>query len=157
MHFFRFLARSRTKINPKGILLSQAGMTLIEIMIVLVIVATMGTIIVNKVSGQLSKAQVNQAKILLSEVGKSLEQYNIDCGNFPTSDQGLQALVSAPSGGRTCPNWGPEPYRKSVPRDPWNHDLIYQSDGTKFILKSLGKDGQEGGEGLNKDISSEDL
>ncbi len=136
---------------------NEKGMTLIEIMIVLIIVATMGTIVVSKVSGQLGKAQVNEAKILIGEVGKTLEQYNLDCGTFPTTEQGLAALVSPPTGGRTCPNWGPEPYRKSVPRDPWNHDLSYQSDGSKYSIKSLGKDGQEGGEGLNKDISSDDL
>ena len=139
-------------------LLDNAGMTLIEIMIVLVILGTMGTVLITKVIGSLGKAKVNQAKILIGEVGKSLDQFYTDCGFYPATEQGLDALVSAPTSGRTCSNWGPEPYTKKKPKDPWGHDLIYtSSDNAHYVLKSLGADGVEGGEGINKDISSEDL
>lgn len=130
-------------------------MTLVEIMIVVVIVATMGTVIVNAVRKQLDKARVRQAQILITEVGKSLDQFYTDCGFFPTTDQGLQALLQAPAG-RTCTNWGPDAYVKKLPKDPWNHELAYTSDGTKYTLKSFGADGQEGGSGIAADISSEE-
>lgn len=131
-------------------------MTLLEIMIVLVILGSMATILVTQVSKSLEKSRVQQAKILIAEVGKALDQFNTDCGFYPTTDQGLQALVTAPAG-KTCSNWGPESYIKRVPKDPWKHDLIYTSDSQKYIVKSLGRDGQEGGDGYNADISSEDL
>ncbi len=133
---------------------SEAGMTLIEIMIVLVIIATMGTVIITQVKKQFDKARVNQAKILIAEVGKNLDQYNLDCGAYPSSEQGLNALLQSPG---SCANWGPEPYLKKMPKDPWGHELIYSSDGTKYTVKSLGQDGKEGGDGLAKDISSDDL
>ena len=136
---------------------NQRGMTLLEIMIVLVILGSMATILVTQVSKSLEKSRVQQARILISEVGKALDQFNTDCGFYPTSDQGLQALVTAPAG-KTCSNWGPESYIKRVPKDPWKHDLLYTcADGQHYILKSLGRDGQEGGDGYNADISSEDL
>lgn len=136
---------------------NQRGMTLLEIMIVLVILGSMATILVTQVSKSLEKSRVQQAKILISEVGKALDQFNTDCGFYPTTDQGLAALVTTPAG-KTCSNWGPESYIKRVPKDPWKHDLIYTCpDGQHYVLKSLGRDGQEGGDGYNADISSEDL
>ncbi|MBK9293371.1 MAG: type II secretion system major pseudopilin GspG [Oligoflexia bacterium] len=134
---------------------NQKGMTLIEIMIVLVIIATMGTVLVTQVNKQLEKGRMNQAKILIAEVGKNLDQYNLDCGAYPTTDQGINALLTPPGSG--CANWGPEPYLKKMPKDPWNSELSYSSDGSKYILKSYGKDKKEGGDGYNRDISSEDL
>jgi len=131
-------------------------MTLIEIMIVLAIIAGMATVIVSQVSKQFAKAKVNQARILISEVGKSLDQFYTDCGFYPDSGQGINALLQAP-GGRTCSNWGPEPYLKKAPKDPWGGDLIYSSsDGLKYTLRSLGADRQEGGDGVKTDISSDD-
>jgi general secretion pathway protein G len=142
----------------KDIVKNQRGMTLIEIMIVLVILGSMAGILVVKVSDSLKKSRVQQAKILISEVGKALDQFNTDCGFYPTSDQGLQALVTTPVGGKTCSNWGPEAYLKKLPKDPWRNDLVYTcTDGQHYILRSLGADGKEGGEGFNADISSEDL
>ena len=136
---------------------NQRGMTLLEIMIVLVILGSMAAILVTKVSGALAKSRVQQAKILISEVGKALDQFNTDCGFYPTTDQGLQSLVQAPGGGRTCTNWGPESYIKRVPKDPWRNDLVYScTDGQHYVLKSMGADGKEGGDGFNADISSED-
>ncbi len=136
---------------------NQKGMTLIEIMIVLVILGTIGTVLVTKVIGNLKKARFNEAKILISETGKALDQFYTDCGFYPTSEQGLNALVQNPTG-RACPNWGPESYLKRVPKDPWNNPLAYTcSDGLHYVIKSFGADRQEGGEGFNADISSEDL
>jgi general secretion pathway protein G len=135
---------------------NQRGMTLIEIMIVLAILGSMAAFIGKTVSGALAKSKVREASILISEMGKALDQFNTDCGFYPTTDQGLDSLVHAPAG-RTCANWGPEAYLKKVPNDPWNHPLVYTcTDGQHYVLKSLGADGQEGGDGYNKDVSSED-
>ena len=137
---------------------NNRGMTLIEIMIVLLILGRMAGILVTKVMSSLAKARVNQAKILISEIGKALDQFNTDCGFYPTTDQGLQGLITSPGGSRACPNWGPEAYIKKLPKDPWGTELIYACpDGSHYTLKSLGRDKKEGGEGLDADISSEDL
>lgn len=142
----------------RNLLKNQRGMTLIEIMIVLVILGSMASVMVVQVSKSLAKSRVQQAKILISEMGKALDQFNTDCGFYPTTDQGLQSLVTAPVGGKTCSNWGPEAYIKKLPKDPWHNDLIYTcTDGQHYTLKSLGADGREGGEGFNADISSDDL
>ena len=142
----------------KDFVRNQRGMTLIEIMIVLVILGSMAGILVVKVSDSLKKSRVQQGKILISEVGKALDQFNTDCGFYPTTDQGIQALISTPVGGKTCSNWGPESYLKKMPKDPWKNELVYScTDGQHYILKSLGADGKEGGEGFNTDISSEEL
>jgi general secretion pathway protein G len=145
--------------KPMKSVKNNRGMTLVEIMIVLVILGSLATVLITKVTKQLSKARVQQAKILISEVGKALDQFNTDCSFYPTSEQGLQALVTAPAaGGKTCSNWGPESYLSKIPKDPWKHELVYTcTDGQHYVLKSYGADGVEGGDGLNADISSEDL
>src|ERR1700722_6702138 len=113
-----------SKLFRKAIIRNQSGMTLIEIMIVLVILGSMAGILILKVSDSLKKSRVQQAKILISEVGKALDQFNTDCGFYPTTDQGLQALVTTPVGGKSCSNWGPEAYLKKLPKDPWRNDLV---------------------------------
>ncbi len=139
------------------ILKSQRGMTLVEIMVVLIILATLSTVLIRTVTGALNKAKFNQAKILIGEIGKALDTYYADCNSFPTTDQGLEALLHQPTSGKPCPNWGPEAYMPKKPSDPWGRDLVYTSDGLTYKLKSFGKDGQEGGEGAGRDVSNEDL
>ncbi len=134
--------------------LNQKGMTLIEIMIVLVIIAGLAGVLVTTVAGRLKAARIKEARILIQEVGKALELYNADCGSYPSSESGLQALVEDPG---DCPNWGPDPYLKKIPKDPWQGDLTYEKDGGDYILMSYGSDGNEGGTGDAKDISSDDL
>ena len=133
--------------------LNEKGMTLIEIMIVLAILAGLGGIIVNRVTSSLKKARVKNAQILITELGKSLDTYYTDCGKYPSELDGLINDLG------DCSNWGPEPYlgkKKSVPRDPWENEFIYESDGASYELISLGEDGKEGGKDYAEDISSED-
>lgn len=131
---------------------NNKGMTLLEIMIVLVILGTLIAALATRVQGQLKKANVKQAKIMISEIGKALDMYFTDCNNYPSTEEGLQALVQAPS---SCPNWGPEPYQKKINKDPWGSDFIYESTGNNYVLKSLGSDRREGGTGDASDISSD--
>ncbi len=135
--------------------MSQFGFTLIEIMIVLVILGGLMAILGSKMVGALNKARAKEAYIQIKEISKQLDQYNIDCTQYPTTDQGLQALTQNP-GTEACANWGPEPYLKSVPKDPWQTPYAYESDGAKFLLKSYGKDRKPGGTGYDRDITSED-
>src|ERR1035438_9777820 len=136
--------------------LGRAGFTLIEIMIVLGILGSLMAILFKTICQGQRNAQVKEAKIMINQIGNGLDAFYTDCGFYPTTDQGLQSLLTPPGGGRTCNNWGPEPYLKKMPKDPWGTDLVYTSDGVHYVLKSLGADRKEGGEGVNKDISSED-
>lgn len=133
---------------------NQRGMTLLEIMIVMAILAGLVAALATKVMSSMKKANINKAKIQIGEFGKALDMFYTDCGFYPASDVGLKALLEAQSG---CPNWGPEPYVKKVTKDPWNHEYIYESNGNSYKLRSLGSDGKEGGSGDTADISSDDL
>ena len=143
------LMRKLKSFNPAR---DNKGMTLLEIMIVLVILGGLIAILAGTVQGRLKKAKIRQAQIQISEYGKALDLYFTDCNQYPTTEEGLNALVTAPS---TCSNWGPDPYLRKVNKDPWNGDFIYESTGNNYVLKSLGSDHREGGTGDAADISSD--
>jgi general secretion pathway protein G len=130
---------------------NQAGMTLIEILIVLAIVAGMGTLLFQGVFKNFFKSQVTETKIIIGKVSQALQLYYVDCGSYPTS---LDGLIENTGG--ECKAWGPEPYLDKFPKDAWKTDLIYEVNGATYTLKSLGKDKKEGGSGNDADISSED-
>lgn len=130
----------------------EKGMTLLEIMIVLVILGGLIAILATQVQGRLKSSKIKQAKIQISEVGKALDMYFTDCNQYPSTEEGLNALVQAPS---SCTNWGPDPYMKRISKDPWMGDFIYESTGNNYVLKSLGSDHREGGTGDAADISSD--
>lgn len=135
---------------------NNRGMTLIEIMVVLLIVGGLMTFLGKSVYDNLKNANVKQTRMRFTEIAKALEMYNGDCGGFPSTEHGLKALTEDP-GKDVCPNWGPQPYSKaSVIKDAWNQPIIYESDGTTFVLKSLGADRREGGTGDKKDLLSTD-
>ena len=137
---------SRSRIKPH-----QKGMTLIEIMIVLIIIGGLASVLAPNVMRQLRRGNIDTAKIQIREVGKQLDLFYGDCGFYPND---LQALLEAPDG---CPSWGPEPYMKKLPKDPWNSDYRYRLEGGEYILTSEGADRRPGGTGADKDISSADL
>ncbi len=130
---------------------NNKGMTLLEIMIVLVILGGLIAILATQVQGRLKKAKVRQAQIQIAEYGKALDMYYTDCNSYPTNEEGLTALVTAPS---TCSNWGPDPYLKKVNKDPWGGDFSYESTGNTYELKSFGSDKAPEGTGDAADISS---
>lgn len=134
---------------------NEAGMTLIEIMIVISIIAMIGSFVGSAVMKKYAESQVQSTRIQMKQVGLVLDDFKRICGFYPTTEQGLEALVSKPQG-RECKNYDPEGFIKKVPNDAWGNAFIYTSDGNKYELKSLGADGVEGGEGVNKDISTED-
>lgn len=134
-----------------SLLKNRKGMTLIEIMIVLAIIGSIAALLLPNITGQLDKSKVKEARIQMTQVVNALSMYYTDCGKYPESLEGL----SKPDA--SCSNWGPEPYYKKSLKDPFNHELVYEVSGGEYTLKSLGKDGREGGSGYDKDISLEDL
>lgn len=127
-------------------------MTLIEIVIVVAILASLMAILGTQVTKRFQKAKVDQAKIQIGEISKALDMYYTDCLRYP---QSLDALIANESG--SCSNWGPTPYiKKNALKDPWGADFIYELQGSTYVLTSLGADQRDGGEGNDADISSED-
>jgi general secretion pathway protein G len=137
---------------------SQSGFTLIEMMIVISIIAlVMGFAITNLIR-KYDQARVDATKIQMRQLGIVLDDFRRVCGRYPTTPENLDALIKAPSG-LQCKNYDPEGFLrdKKLPQDAWGRDFLYDSDGSKYQIKSLGADGKEGGEGFNKDIVSDDL
>ena len=131
------------------------GFTLIEIMVVMVILGLLVAIVAPNIMGRSDQAKVTIAKTQLSNIANALDLYRLDNSHYPSSQQGLEALVSKPSGTPEPKNWNPDGYLKSVPEDPWGYEYQYVSPGTEgpYDLYSYGSDGQEGGEGDAADIS----
>ncbi len=145
--------------HTKMIVQSQRGMSLIEILIALTLLALAGTFVGGKVFDQLQEGKVSSSKIQIKSLGDRLKEFRRDCNFLPTTDMGLDALISKPEGGRECKRYAPGGYIDGgkVPLDPWDQEFIYESDGKTFEIKSLGADNAEGGEGSDADISSKDL
>lgn len=135
----------------------QGGFTLIEVMVVIVIIGIMAALVVPNLAGRQDQAQVTAAKSDLRSIGNALELYKLDNFSYPSTEQGLDALVSKPAGFPEPKNWAPGGYVKKVPTDPWGNPYRYISSGDGFQLYTLGADGQEGGEGYASDIAFEDV
>jgi len=145
--------------NIKLILKSQQGLSLIEILIALTLLALAGTFVGGRVFENLQEGKVNTAKIQIKSISERLKEFRRDCNYLPTSDQGLDALIDKPTGGRECKRYAPGGYIEGgkIPLDPWDQEYVYESDGKTFTIISLGADNAEGGEGSDADINSKDL
>ena len=128
---------------------NQDGFTLIEIMVVILILGLLATIVVQSLRGAADKAKKTKAQADISELKTSLDRYYLDAGFYPTTDQGLQALVAAPTSGRIPPGYPPGGYIERLPKDPWGNPYVYQSDGSTYILKSYGPDGVESADDID--------
>ncbi|WP_413468755.1 type II secretion system major pseudopilin GspG [Marinobacter sp.] len=137
----------------------QRGFTLIEIMVVMVILGLLVAIVAPNIMGRSDQAKVTVAKTQMKNIANALDLYRLDNGHYPSTQQGLEALVSKPSGSPEPRNWNPEGYLKSVPEDPWGSEYQYISPGAEkpYNLYSYGADGREGGEGDAADISVWDI
>ncbi len=134
------------------------GFTLIEIMVVVVILGILGTLVAPMVLGRIDEARVTKAKNDLRLYESALDLYRMDNFKYPTTDQGLDALVHKPND-PNLKNYRADGYVKQLQKDPWGHDYVYVSPGTNgaaYDLMSLGADGQPGGTGLDADIRSRD-
>jgi len=137
---------------------TQAGFTLIELMVVIVILGLLAAVAIPRFMGESDKAKVGTAKTQIVMLETALKMYKLDNGNYPTTEQGLKALVEAPTAGNLPKNWRKGGYleKGKVPKDPWKNDFIYISPGSHgdFDLSSLGADGEPGGEEFDKDINN---
>lgn len=134
----------------------DAGVTLIEMMVVLVIIAIVAAIVVPNVIGRPDEARVTVAQTDIRSIGSALELYRLDNRAYPTTSQGLAALVERPVSPPEPPNWVEGGYLDALPQDPWGNAYVYASPGSDdagFDLVSLGADGQSGGEGPGADIA----
>ena len=133
------------------------GFTLIEIMVVVIIIGLLAAVIVPQVVGQVDKARVAKAKHDIQSLETALTLYRLDNSKYPTSEQGLQALVTQPTD-PSIKNWRPGGYIQRISKDPWGNDYQYVYPGThgrgEYDLFSLGADGAPGGDGIDADIGN---
>jgi general secretion pathway protein G len=129
-----------TKSNRKRLV---PGFTLIELMVVILIIGLLATIVVQNLRGAMDRAKRTKAQADIAQIKSGLDRYYLDVGSYPSSDQGLPALVAAPSAGNVPHDWQ-GPYLEKIPPDPWGNAYLYQSDGNTYVLKSLGPHGAEG-------------
>ena len=134
----------------------QSGFTLIEIMVVVVILAVLGALVVPKILENVDKARVTRAQSDIRAIQTALDLYRLDNFKYPTTEQGLQALVKQPSD-PTITNYRAGGYLGTLPKDPWGNPYLYTSpgtDGRDYDITSYGRDGKPGGDGYDADIST---
>jgi general secretion pathway protein G len=140
---------------------NDRGFTLIELMVVIVILGILAGLIVPRVMSRPEEAKQAKARIQIESLETALKLYKLDSGDYPTTEQGLQALVEAPTVGTLPKKWRDGGYleKGKVPNDPWGNEYVYLCPGARgdFDIISYGADGEQGGERKDKDISSHDI
>src|SRR3989304_4868545 len=132
----------------------NAGFTLLELLIVMIIIGLLAALIGPKMIGRVGESRQTVAKQQVEGFGSALEMYRLDTTKYPTQEQGLEALVSEPQG---VNNWkGPYLKKKFIPKDPWGHEYIYTYPGANgdYDIVSYGADGNTGGGGGGKEVAS---
>ncbi len=132
----------------------ECGFTLLELLVVMVIIGLLAGFVAPRYFAQVGKSQVKVARAQIDALDKALDQFRLDVGRYPTTEEGLQVLVTPPSGE---PNWAGPYLKKGVPADPWGRPYAYQQPGTHgvdFELTSYGKDGRPGGTGEDADLTN---
>jgi len=138
---------------------NQKGFTLIEIMVVVIILGLLAGLVLPRILGQEDKARVETAKVQIRSLESALDAFKLDNGFYPSTEQGLDALIRKPEVGRIPTKWSEGGYLKParIPKDPWGKDFVYLSpgnEGREYEISSYGADNEPGGEGKNADIES---
>jgi general secretion pathway protein G len=138
---------------------NQRGITLIEIMVVLVILGILATIIIPRISSKPEEARRTKAILDIKSIETALSLFHMENGFYPSTEQGLEALVEKPTTGRIPNSYSEDGYLKKVPLDPWKNPFVYLSPGAHgdYDLISYGADGEEGGEGKFADVNNWEL
>lgn len=133
--------------------LFRRGFTLLELLVVMVIIGLLASFVGPRFFAQIGKSETKVARSQLDALEKALDQYRLDVGSYPTTEQGLAALMERPSG---LARWAGPYLKKAVPQDPWGRSYLYKSPGDhgEFDLMSYGKDGQPGGSGEAEDVTN---
>jgi len=136
----------------------RRAFTLIEIMIVIVILGLLAALVVPKLVGRTEEAKRTQARVQIKSVEQALELFKLDNGFYPSTEQGLEALVRPPETGRIPKNYRKGGYIDRVPKDPWGNPYVYVSPGVhgEYDISSYGADGVPGGQGEDADVNSWD-
>jgi len=137
---------------------SRRAFTLLEIIVVIIVLALLAALVAPQIIGRVSEARSATARTQLELFGTALDNYRLDNGAYPTTEQGLQALREKPTRAPVPANWRGPYVRKAVPNDPWGRPYLYRFPGERnagaFDLSSLGRDGQPGGTGEDADINN---
>ena len=137
---------------------TKSGFTLIELMVVIVILGILAMYIAPKIMGRPDEARQVKARMDIASLETALKLYRLDNGTYPTTEQGLQALIQSPDNGPSARNWKKGGYleKGKIPKDPWGNAFVYLSPGIRgdFDILSYGADGMPGGDGFNKDITN---
>jgi general secretion pathway protein G len=131
----------------------ESGLTLLELLVVMVIIGLLAGYVAPKYFSQVGKSEVKAAQAQLDSLGKALDQYRLDTGHYPATEQGLGALMTKPA---SEPRWQGPYLKKAVPPDPWGRPYAYKYPGehSEYDLYSYGKDGQPGGDSEAADITN---
>ncbi len=144
--------------KAKHSLHSKRGFTLIELLVVILILGLLAGIVGPRLFGSAEDAKQTKARVQIENLSSALKMYRIDSGRYPTTEQGLEALVTQPQSGDIPKKWKKGGYlaKKQIPKDPWGNEYIYLSPGVHddFDISSYGDDGTPGGEDKDKDINS---
>ncbi len=132
------------------------GFTLVEIMVVVVIIGILGALVVPKLLGRTGESRVTAAKVDIATMMQALKLYKLDNQRYPTTEQGLNALIAKPTSGPAANGWKEGGYIEKLPKDPWGNPYQYLSPGVKGEIDvfSYGADGQPGGNGEDADVGS---
>jgi general secretion pathway protein G len=146
----------KAKRTAKTSLLDEAGFTLIEIMVVIAIIGILATLIVPRIMGRPDEARATAAKLDVGTIVQSLKLYRLDVGRYPTTEQGIKALVERPTAEPVPQNWKAGGYLDSLPKDPWGNPYQYTNPGTRGEIDvfSFGADGKPGGTGNDADFGN---
>jgi general secretion pathway protein G len=138
--------------------MTRRGLTLIELIVVLIVIGLLAGLVAPQILGRVSDARVTTAKTQIELLGVALENYRLDNGVYPSTSQGLEALRVRPAGLPEARNWRGPYLKKAVPADPWGRPYVYRSPGDRdrfgFDLSTLGKDGKAGGSDEDADLGS---
>jgi general secretion pathway protein G len=145
------MAKEHTAFKRAAFKRTDRGFTLLELLVVIVIIGLLAGYVAPKYFSQVGKSEVQVARAQIDALEKSLDQYRLDTRRYPSTEEGLGALVTKPSSEQ---NWNGPYLKKSVPNDPWGHPYVYRTPGQKgeFDLFSYGRDGKPGGTGDDADV-----